>query len=128
MIMEFRPIQSSSEGMEINFLPEGVKQPFRVKLSAISRSSFLEGSAGNSLLTAAETIPPNLILRSPFYRIQARGDLPEAVVLVVPIPREVEVSQTLDLYAWNGQAWEWLPNQKFQTSIAWTLPAYRPAT
>jgi hypothetical protein len=106
-------LQNARDGMEVHFLPEGVGQPFRASLSAISRSSFLEGSAGNSLVVAAETIPPNLIMRSPFYRIQWRGSMPEAVLLIVPIPREAETPHTLDLYAWNGQDWEWLPNEKF---------------
>ena len=31
---------------------------------------------------------------------------------MVPIPRETENPSLLDLYAWNGQSWEPLPNQK----------------
>src|SRR5262245_24941012 len=81
-------LQNPSDGMEIDFLPEGIKEPVRASLTSVSRSSFLEGSAGNSLVTAAENIPPNLIMRSPFYRIQARGTMPEAVVLTVPLPGE----------------------------------------
>ncbi|MCB0192347.1 MAG: cellulase family glycosylhydrolase [Anaerolineae bacterium] len=100
------------QGLEINFLPEGVTRAFRVSLDAIPRSSFLEGSAGNSLINAAESIPPNLVMRSPYYEINQRGAEPEAVLLVVPLPGEVEDINTLDLYAWNGDDWEWLPNTK----------------
>ncbi len=107
-------------GMEINFLPQGVTQSFRAKLSVIPRSTFLAGSggtllddfSGNNLLTAAESIPPNLIMRSPFYRVQTRGTPAGAVLLVVPIPRDVESPNNLDLYAWNGEDWQWLPNIK----------------
>ncbi len=100
------------DGMEVNFLPEGVKESFRAKLDTVPRSSFLAGSAGNSLLAAAESIPPNLIMKSPYYRVQWRGREPEDVLLVVPIPREIDSPSTLDLYAWNGRIWEWLPNLK----------------
>lgn len=94
------------DGTQVTFLPEGVSRSFRVKLEVIPRSLFLEGSAGNSLLTAAESIPPNLVMKSPFYRIQVKGTSPEAVVLTVPIPNESEPYNTLDLYAWTGESWE----------------------
>ena len=103
------------DGTQITFLPEGVSRSFRVKLMAVPRSLFLEGAAGNTLLTAAESIPPNLIMKSPFYRIQRKGTMPEQVVLSVPIPNEAEPYRTLDLYSWNGNSWEWLPNRKVVT-------------
>ncbi len=100
------------DGTQITFLPEGISRSFRVKLTAVPRSLFLEGAAGNTLLTAAESIPPNLIMKSPYYRIQRKGTMPEQVVLTVPIPNEAEPYRTLDLYSWNGESWEWLPNRK----------------
>lgn len=103
------------DGVQITFLPEGVNRSFRVKLSAIPRSLFLEGAAGNNLLTAAESIPPNLIMKSPYYRIQQKGAEPEKVALVIPIPNEAEPYSTLDLYTWTGQGWEWVPNRKVIT-------------
>jgi hypothetical protein len=90
------------DGAQITFLPEGVKRSFRVKLNAIPRNLFLGGAAGNNLLTAAESIPPNLIVKSPFYQIQVKGTSPEKVTLRVPIPNEAEPYSTLDLYSWNG--------------------------
>ncbi|RMF03498.1 MAG: hypothetical protein D6768_05740, partial [Chloroflexi bacterium] len=102
----------ADQGMEINFLPQGVNQSFYAKLSTIPRSTFLEGSSGQSLLTAAESIPSNLIMRSPYYRIQWRGTPASAVLLRVPIPRDVENPHTLDLYAWDGTSWQWLPSNK----------------
>ncbi len=107
----------SADGMEVNFLPEGVKQTFRVKLDVIPRSSFLSGTTSESLLNAAESIPSNLIMKSPFYQIQLkwRDQPPNAVLLVVPIPKETEAHHLLDLYAWNGQTWRWLPNKKIST-------------
>jgi spore germination protein YaaH len=108
------------DGTQVVFLPEGVKRSFRIKLSAMPRSLFLQGAAGNplspvengNLLTAAESIPPNLIVKSPFYRLQRKGAMPERVVLKIPIPNEAEPYSTLDLYAWNNETWEWLPNRK----------------
>jgi spore germination protein YaaH len=100
------------DGTQVTFVPEGIRRSFQVALSAVPRNLFLEGAAGNSLLTAAESIPPNLIVKSPLYRIQRKGTMPENVVLRIPIPNDSEPYNTLDLYAWSGEAWEWLPNRK----------------
>ena len=98
------------DGTQVTFVPEGVDRSFRVKLSAIPRSMFLEGSAGTSLLAAAESIPPNLVLKSPLYQIQIKGTAPEEVLLKSPIPNESEPYSTLDLYSWTGDNWEWIPS------------------
>ena len=36
---------------------------------------------------------------------------PEKIDLKIPIPNEAEPYSTLDLYAWNGQSWAWIPSQ-----------------
>ncbi|MCB0166248.1 MAG: hypothetical protein KDI79_18605, partial [Anaerolineae bacterium] len=100
------------DGTQVTFPSEGVNRSFRVKLTAVPRSLFLEGAANSSLLAAAENIPPNLVMKSPYYRLQIKGRSPEEVTLKIPIPNESEPYATLDLYSWNGQAWEWLPGQK----------------
>jgi hypothetical protein len=105
----------ADQGLEVSFLPEGVKDSFRAKLTIIPRSSFLEGTAGNSLLRAAESIPPNLIMKSPYYRIQWLDTPADQVLIVVPIPEEIDSVTSLDLYAWDGEDWEWLPNFKVPT-------------
>ena len=51
-------------------------------------------------------------MKSPFYRIQLKGVSPEKIILSIPIPNESEPYSTLDLYAWNGEVWEWLPSRK----------------
>ena len=102
----------SEQGVEVNFQPQGVVESFRARLDVIPRSDFLEGSAGRDLIIAAESLPPNLIMKSPYYRIQWRGNPADSVLLRVPLPRDIEDPVLLDLYAWNGQAWEWLPNRK----------------
>lgn len=100
------------DGTQLTFPASGINRSFRVKLSAVPRSLFLEGAANSSLLAAAENIPPNLVMKSPFYRIQHKGSSPDQVIMRVPIPNEAEPYATLDLYTWTGEAWEWLPGQK----------------
>lgn len=99
------------DGMQLTFLPEGVQRPFRVKLTAVPRNLFLEGAGDESLLTAASSIPPNLVMKSPYYEMQRRGPAPELVTISIPIPNEAEPYRTLDLYTWNGETWAWLPSR-----------------
>ncbi|MBN1995016.1 MAG: cellulase family glycosylhydrolase [Anaerolineae bacterium] len=99
------------DGAKITFLPEGIDRSFRVKLTAVPREFFLEGTAGKSLLAAAENIPPQLIVKSPYYRVLRKGAMPEKVALNIPIPNEAEPYHTLDLYTWTGETWEWLPGR-----------------
>ena len=100
------------DGTQITFPEEGIDRSFRVKLSAVPRSLFLEGSAGDNLLAAAESIPPNLIMKSPYYQIQVKGSSPEQANLKIPIPNEAEPYSTMDLYAWNGESWVWLSSRQ----------------
>lgn len=99
------------DGTQLTFLPESVKEPFRVKLAATPRNLFLEGSIDQNLLNAASTIPANLVMKSPFYRIERRGPAPKLVTIDIPIPNEAEPYQTLDLYTWDGESWVWLPSR-----------------
>jgi hypothetical protein len=102
---------TAEDGAQVSIPPEGVQARTRIKVTVIPRGSFLEGSAGKSLLKAAETIPPWLIMKSPFYQIQFRGgDPPTQAMIRIPLPADAGSLQTLDLYAWNGEAWVWLPH------------------
>ncbi len=99
------------DGMQVTFLPEGMSSAIKAKLTSISRNTFLEGSAGRDLLRAAEIMPSNLVMKSPFYSTSLRGGkIPTAVVLAVPIPNDAQPYRTLDLYTWTGEEWQWLPS------------------
>ncbi|RME97501.1 MAG: hypothetical protein D6768_19505, partial [Chloroflexi bacterium] len=106
------------DGAQVTFLPEGIERSFKAKLSTVPRSLFLEGAAGSELLAAAESIPPNLVMKSPLYSVQIKGTEPTKVVLKIPIPNESEPYNTLDLYAWSGESWEWIPNQIIEAEDA----------
>jgi spore germination protein YaaH len=102
---------TTEDGAQVLILPEGIQSKTRIKFSTLARSSFLEGSAGSSLLRAAENIPLWLIMKSPYYRIQFRGqEPPTQAIFRIPMPADAEPLRTLDLYSWNGDTWEWLPH------------------
>ena len=99
------------DGAELSVPPEGARSRISVRFDIVPRSEFLEGTAGEDLLSAAENIPPWLVMKSPYYRIEARGQESVTNVLIrIPLPADADPLRTLDLYSWNGQAWEWLPH------------------
>ena len=104
-----------------DFAPEGIKRAFWIKLTAIPRSAFLEGNAGENLLPAAQNIPANLVMKSPFYYIQQRGAKPTQVHLRLARSTPEELPQNWDVYAWDGQRWLWQPSQLQQTAFEATL-------
>ena len=102
---------TAEDGAQLMILPEGIESKTKVNFSVIPRSSFLEGSAGNDLLKAAENIPLWLIMKSPYYQIRFRGpEAPTKVIIRIPMPGDADPLRSLDLYSWNGQTWEWVPH------------------
>jgi len=103
---------AETDGAQVTFVPGTIKQPFGARLSAVPRVNFLEGSAGRDLLAAAKAIPPHLVAKSPFYRLDLRGDAEAETVWTIPIPNDSEPYETLDVYSWDTakQAWQWLPH------------------
>jgi len=100
-----------SDGMQVTVLPEGLEKNVKLKLEAVPMASFLDGSAGADLKEAAEALPSTLHVRSPIYEIGIKGSTPGDVVLTVPIPNNAEPYETLSLYTWNGEQWEFVPSQ-----------------
>lgn len=116
----YRPIDEDGgsvflegEGTQVTILPEGMDGAIRLKVDDIPRSSFLAGETSDALQTAAASIPINLVMKSPFYDIDYRGNEPTAVILNIPIPNDAEPYGTLDLYEWDAgnNIWRWIPSQ-----------------
>ncbi len=106
-------VLTDPDGTQVIFPPHAVAQPFRATLTSIPRLEFLEGSAGQDLKVAAAAIPPQLIAKSPFYRLNVRGVPPAESTWVMPIPNDSEPFETLDVYTWDApsQSWQWLPHK-----------------
>ena len=100
-----------SDGMQVTVLPEGMEKEAKLKQESVPMASFLDGSAGKELKDAAQALPSTLHVKSPIYEIGVKGTMPTAVVLTVPIPNNAEPYETLSLYNWNGEEWEFLPSQ-----------------
>jgi hypothetical protein len=102
------PTASHQEGIQVVARPDELDGKFGVNLSSVPRLTFLEGSAGAELKRAAEALPPNLMVKSPYYQISTQGNSPSSTVVAVDIPQDAEPWETLDLYTWTGEGWAWI--------------------
>ncbi len=91
--------------LEVN--PETFPDRLKVRLESVPQLNFLEGSAGGKLRDAVEALPSYLQAKSQYYKLQVRGEATEPVTVKIPIPTGAEPWETLDLYTWDGQTWQW---------------------
>ena len=116
-----------ADGTQLTVPPGAVSYRVQIQFTAIPRVDFLEETAGDQVI--AQAIPGNLEMKSPLYTFSVRGEMPNEVRLSIPIPNDAEPLATLDLYAWNGQAWQWIPKMIFdeddrlETNLSFVPPA-----
>ncbi len=104
------------DGLRIS-LVDPVERKVRVKLESTPRVDFVGGSLPEDLQLALTGLPVNLTPKSPYYTIGLRGnDVSGPATMEIVIPNEAEPWETLDLYAWDGEAWRWLPTQLDRTA------------
>jgi hypothetical protein len=95
------------ENLMLSVDPATFSGKLRVRLDSVPRDDFL-GFARSSLREAVEALPGHLEVKSEFYRIRARGKADQPVMIDVAVPNNAEPWETLDLYTWTGEAWEWV--------------------
>ncbi|HOU11610.1 MAG TPA: NBR1-Ig-like domain-containing protein [Anaerolineae bacterium] len=116
------------DGLKVRLL-EPVERKVRVKLDSVPQADFVAGSLSEDVLPALNTLPAYLTPKSPYYKIALRSkDVSGPARLEVVIPNAAEPWETLDLYAWDGDAWRWLPTRldrtaEILTADVKTLPA-----
>lgn len=108
---------SHPDGLTLSVDPEAFEGRLRVRLDAVPRLEFLEGSAGKTLRRAIEALPDHLVVKSPLYQLKVRSNASQPVMLDVAMPNDAEPWETLDLYAWTGEAWEWVGSE-LHTEVA----------
>ncbi|MEA3310239.1 MAG: NBR1-Ig-like domain-containing protein [Chloroflexota bacterium] len=87
------------------------EEKIKIKLSSLPRADFLDTEAGKEFQPANEALPTYLTPKSPYYQLAARGENAQPLSLTALIPNEAEPWETLDLYSWNGEEWQWVPSR-----------------
>lgn len=99
------------DGTQLTVPAGAVNDRVEIRLVSVPRVDLLAGTAGDQ--TIGQAIPSNLEIKSPLYLFSVRGEMPEQATLSIPIPNDAEPLSTLDLYAWTGRAWQWIPKVIF---------------
>jgi hypothetical protein len=98
------------DGAQVTVPEQPLGRKLRIRLSSVPRLNFLEGITDEYLLPAVAALPSDLVMKSPLYEVQRRGAPASDVLLTLPIPNDAEPHHTLDLYAWDGETWNWVPS------------------
>ncbi len=102
------PLVSHQDGVAISAQSDELDGKFGVKLSSVPRAEFMVGSAGSELRRAAESLPSHLEVKSPYYKISTKGEAPGSTLVTIVIPNNAEPWDSLDLYTWTGDGWQWV--------------------
>ena len=78
---------------------------------ASAAGQLLQSELDSADLEALDAMPPGLIIYSPLYRFNIRGEMPSESTVSVPVPYELAAVERADIYGWDGEVWEWLPSQ-----------------
>jgi hypothetical protein len=108
---------SHPDGIVLKVDGESFTDRLRVRVGAVPRLEFLEGSAGRQLKEAARALPDHLVVKSPYYTIAARGEPSQPLWIDVAVPNDAEPWETLDLYSWDGVEWTWIGSE-LHTEVA----------
>ena len=93
-------------------VPGGALQnKIRLRFTSVGSHKLFSGLQGTAAASAAESIPPDLEMVSPFYRVDKVGNGEPSATLSLPILARMGDPQTLDLFVWTGQEWRWVPSQ-----------------
>ena len=104
------PVAELPEGLSVSANPALVPDNFGLQLSALSAEAFAAGEGGEAWEAAKASLPPNLRLQSAIFSFKTNGQVPEELFVSVVVPAGGD-GKVLDLYSWNGTAWEFLPAQ-----------------
>jgi uncharacterized protein YgiM (DUF1202 family) len=99
------------DGFTMQVDADALEETVRARLDSIPRADFVVGSVAEAWQPAAQSLPSQLTLKSPVYLIETSGEAVAPVDLAVPIPNDAEPYSLLDLYAWYGDAWHWVPSR-----------------
>ncbi|MGC9348665.1 MAG: NBR1-Ig-like domain-containing protein [Anaerolineae bacterium] len=104
------PSLAHPDGLEVARASDAAER-LRLKLDSIPRAEFVAGDVPEELASAVGSVPSYLVPKSPFYTIDLKSPEDASGTMTVVIPNEAEPWDTLDLYTWDGEAWEWLPTK-----------------
>lgn len=106
-----RPYAQLAEGLAISANPATLTGEFGVQLRAETLEALTAGQATDAVAQAAFAArPASLVQRSALFTLQPQGTPPGELFISV-IAQGGANAEALDVYAWDGQTWRFLPSQ-----------------
>jgi hypothetical protein len=78
--------------------------------SQISRTAITDGIEQGPIAGAVPILPEQVQLRGDVYVAEARESAPAFSLWRLPIPPDSDPVSQLDVYAWDGAEWRWIPH------------------
>lgn len=103
------PIAQIPEGLAVSVSPAAMTQDFGVQLRAAPLDALASGQVGAPWDQALAARPVNLALASAWFAIDTSGTAPAQAFVSLIIPN-ISHPERLDMYAWDGQAWAFVPS------------------
>ena len=104
------PVAELPQGLSVSANPALMPDGFGLQLSAVSAEDFAAGQGGEAWAAALAALPAYLQLKSAVFGFDSNGAVPEELFVSVVVPAGAD-GKVLDLYSWNGAAWNFLPAQ-----------------
>ncbi len=104
------PTIAHPHGLEIGVVPRLLTSELAIAISNISRGDFHGGQAGEEWETLRENLPPYLNPADFVYMLAVQGTAPPELTLTLNVP-DGTLLDTLDMYAWDGEQWYFIPSQ-----------------
>jgi spore germination protein YaaH len=92
---------TDGDGTELTIPPGALTTKSHVKLERLESLS----------VDAAAAFPHNARPAGAAYAIDVRSDVPARATLRLPLGTEAGPRETMDLYAWDGTTWSWVPHR-----------------
>jgi hypothetical protein len=78
--------------------------------AAIASGNLMGLKSGSAEVRAIQALPAGTTPRGALYRLAVRGAKPTSAELTLPLAAGIEDPQSADAYAWDADAWHWLPS------------------
>jgi hypothetical protein len=103
-------VVAGPNGATLEIPPGAVEKRLRVGMVASSASD-LQQDADSPKAQAVANLPAQVLPYGSFYHFEMYGTPPTKAEVTLPVPADLATLETADLFAWDGQSWNWLPSE-----------------
>jgi hypothetical protein len=100
-----------TDGAEVAMPADAVQgTPPLFRFSQVSRAALVNGTEQGAIAGAVAILPEQLDLLGDVYVAEVREAPPAYSLWRLPIPPDSDPIHQVDVYAWNGSQWNWIPH------------------